>query len=213
MDWCDFQEQAEQLLARNVRYGIVAGTTLTGHGDQLEGDGDTSDPILSQRVARRMFPYGFDARPPAGAEAVTVQAGGGGKGIMVGARIDGHAPSDLEVGEVGLYSAFNSSVLRADKSGNTKINSATVDGTPGNVVVNAGTLKVARRTDPTGSGTLVAVVAQAGPTVTVTFSWVPQGGGAPVPWFAFSATGTGTPGTYNLPLPGKITDGAPHFLA
>ena len=76
---------------------------------------------------------------------------------------------------------------------------------------NGGTAKVGRVGDATGSGSLVAVVAQTGPTVTVTITFVPEGGGTPVSWFAFSATGTGTPGTYTLALPGKITAGADHL--
>lgn len=83
-------------------------------------------------------------------------------------------------------------------------------GTP-TITIGTGTAHAAaRETDATGSGSVTAVVAQAGPTVTVTFAFVPQGGGAPVPWFAFSATGAGTPGTYTMNLPGKIMAGSAH---
>jgi hypothetical protein len=67
----------------------------------------------------------------------------------------------------------------------------------------AGSKPIGLDQDTVDCGTLTAVIVQAGPTVTVTLNYTPPGG-VLTQVLTFSATGTGSPGTYPVPLSGKL---------
>ena len=93
--------------------------------------------------------------------------------------------------------------LRAEGSGQD----ATLDA-DGNVVLQGGTLDVARKTDSTSTGTLTMAVATAGPLTVATFTWIDEKG-TPTIIGAIGLTtvgGTITPGN-PAALVGQITNG------
>jgi hypothetical protein len=70
---------------------------------------------------------------------------------------------------------------------------------------------VARVEDTTENGTLTIVAAGATPTFTITATYTPPGGGAPLPMGAITITDafmTGLAGTITVPITGKITSGS-----
>jgi hypothetical protein len=190
------REELLQELRNQVQVTTATRSTSLGDKDGSSGWPDTEKPY--QRPSRRMQHFGFRSVPPKNAAKVMLLVGGGNASeVTVAEGSDGFGPGDLGDGAASLFSSGDARVV--------------ADGA--DVVVNEGTAKVGRLGDATGSGSLVAVATQVGPTATVVFTFVPQGGGAPVAWFTLACTGTVTPGTYTLPLPGKITAGADHFKA
>lgn len=163
-------------------------------------------PVTCRLAAAAGGPgHGLWRVPPEGSEVAVVIPGGEleSEAMIVGVLASGTKPDGLDADTMVLVNPKN--VIIKSDNGDIKIDA---DGAVHVQTAGGGAQPIARKEDPTGTGTLVAALAQAGPVVTVTLTWVPEGGGMPVPWFTFSATGTGTAGTYNLPLPGKITDGS-----
>jgi hypothetical protein len=134
-----------------VQLDAVEGPPVAVPGQQRRSEG-----------VRRMFPWGYDARPPAGAEGVAVAPMGGSQSFLVGADHPQHKPDfdDSEWSTIMHNEVAGTWVkLRADggvrvegKGGKvevTKDGKITVDAAQNqDVVVNSGTLKVARDTDP-----------------------------------------------------------------
>jgi len=199
------EDRIVQKLRNLVKFSTVTRSTSVGTADGGSGPPSTQSYQLD---IRRMQHFGFRSVPPAGTRQILVHPEAGSTQAVSVAEDDQHAgPGSLANGETSLYSKANSAVLIADKDGHTKITSSGSS----NVVLNGGSLKVARDTDPTGSGTLACVMA--GPVAgitTATITWVPEGGGAPTTLAVLNFVGTGTGGSVHVV--GKITDGAPHIL-
>jgi hypothetical protein len=174
-------------------------------------DGNAAPPSLRsyEYPVRRMQHAGFRSRPNTGARTLQINPQGRAvNGVTVAEDDPEKGPDDLAAGETSVFGTGDAwGVLRFDDEGNVAIDAASGK----DINANGGGAKVATDTTPTNNGSLVAVVAVAGPAFSVTLSFVPPGG-APVAWFAFTATG-GTPGTYTLPLTGKVNGGSLHFFA
>lgn len=140
----ELKEVIRGIVARAVRFSSVANTSELGDkNDSVDGRSEAGEPAAQVSV-RRLWPFGLRSRPPAGVDAVVVHANGGSSnGVMVGAESSKYGPTDLEVGEACVYSSANPEVLRARETGKTELSSAQSQ----DVVVNGGTLKVARATD------------------------------------------------------------------
>lgn len=201
MTWEWLRDYVTTVVARAVRFTQVASTSANGYTDAVDGHaGGGTDPNYRLSV-RRLFPFGLRSRPPAGVDCVVVHANGGiTNGIMVGAESTRYGPSNLNVGEVAIYSIAAAAMIKIDKTGvitilssDTKNIAIAATGT-GEVVVNSGTLEVARDTDPVNAGTLTG---QAGPY--------------PVVFTHVDAKTSAVTIGQSVQLTGKITDGAARF--
>ena len=113
---------------------------------------------------------------------------------------------NIAYGTAHIKSSFNNTIITfTDQSGNTKITSATVNGTQGDVVVNGGSQPVGRKDDPVSHGTLVVTAAMVAGVPVVTIVYTPGDGSAPQTAVS-NASNT-------ITLHEKILDGAQHFKA
>lgn len=121
-------------LASGFGYGYVSGATADGSLGQQE----------SQQPVRFMQWFGFRSRPVVkqGEAIIVAPRGGTSNAVAVAADNLAHGPTDLQEGESVMYSS-GGSTIRQDTAGKVTINAKT----PSDVVVNGGTLKVARVTD------------------------------------------------------------------
>lgn len=165
----------------------VRTVTLQARGVGPEGDDEASEAFDSVEFVQ---PAGLMAVPmtTADTEAVIVRRGDEAVALVV---IDkGRAAQDVESGETRLYgcgASNQTAVIRIRANGAIEITTAsnqplnlTANGT-GDIVLNGGTLKVARETDPVVVGVLSGATG-AGP-VTFTFQALDADGvpvGAPV---------------------------------
>lgn len=217
MDWGQLRQHLTDWASRIVRFSRIAQASSDGRCS-VEGRTIPGGPESPSIQARLMFPFGVRSVPPSGVDAAVVHAAGGAaRGIVVGCDATRYGPSDLAEGETALYSQHNAKALLADAAGNTKITSATVDGVPGDAIVNGGSLEVARRTDPTASGTFamtVATVVGPPPVTTIVLLYTAPGG-APqtVGTLVFTAGLLTTATLGSASITGKITAGATHFKA
>ena len=217
MDWSDLRQMLTDWASRIVRFTRIARAASDGSAS-VEGRTIPGGPEAPSIRARLMFPFGVRSVPPAGVDAAVVHAAGAGaRCIVVACDAPKYGPSDLAEGETALYSQQNPKAVHADGAGHTKITSATVNGVQGDVVVNGGTLPVARKTDPIAPGAITMTAATAPgppPVTTVTLVYTPPGG-APttigVLVFTAGLLTAATPGAATMG--GKIADGAPHLLA
>jgi len=178
----------DRRIASLIEFPKLAKSSASGENeDAVEvSDGETT----YQRTVRRVEQWGLRVRPPAGIRAAVIKAlGGATNGMYVGIASTRYGPSNLEDGETALYCIAGDTVVKLDKDGKVTIDAAAGQ----DVVVNGGTLKVARDTDPISAGTLTG---QAGP-YPVVFVHTPPGG----------APSTGQ----SVTLAGKITNGATRF--
>ena len=192
----------EQRIAQLFGFTLTAGISKLGEEDEVQtGDETVSAPeadispgTLTQRLVRRIEPWGFRGRPPDKVRALWLRLGSSNV-VFIGTAVGkGYGPNNLEVGETSLYCSKGGTEIRLDKDGNIKITAASNQ----DVIVNGGNLKVARRTDPVRIGTLAGV----SPSGAVTFTFTPQNAdGVPgVPSVGATVT-----------LAGVIQDGALHF--
>lgn len=185
-------------MSRLIGASPVAATSASGENDALEDDGEPGEP-RSQWRARRIWPFGIRSRPPAGTWAVFIKPrGGAGKAVMIGAESSAYGPDDLDVGEVGIYCKATGTLIKLDANGKITIDAASGQ----DVVVNGGTLEVARKTDPVRitaapGGALATWMAQ----VETAINAIAPGSITPL-----SATFAAAPGM-------TINDGADHFKA
>ncbi len=122
MTYGEIRDYVRGLFAGLVRFTKTSGATSDGQGDQTEGRGEEDE--APPYPVRRLWPFGIRSMPPDGVDAVVVHANGSStSGIMVGAESADYGPSDLEGGELALYSQFNPEVALADKDGKTTITS------------------------------------------------------------------------------------------
>ena len=142
------EETIRAILASSVRYTFVSATTADGHDDSVEdvGIAGTGDESARDQGIRRRDPSGFDSRPLAGTEAAVVfNRGAASGGMMVGNGRRGGDP-DIESGEAVVYSPKEPTCkVWFDKDGVLHIDAKAAK----DVVVNAGTAKVALHGDST----------------------------------------------------------------
>lgn len=158
-DW----ERIRAMVTALVRYTTMQGTQADGHGDSVDGYTDgTISGSKGDLGTRRMFPWGFDSRPPAGTEALVLSVGGGtSNAVLVANARDANAP-DLDDGEVAIWNKATGAVIKIDKYGNITITTATgkaitVDGTAtGTVTVKGSAITL----QPTAAVATVPVLLQ-----------------------------------------------------
>jgi len=122
----------------------TAKTSATGERDTVV----TADGAKGQRPVRRLEAWGFRGRPPQGVRSFWIRMGSSNVVIVGLAPGKAYGPSDLEDGETAVYN-ITRALVRLWKSGKL-----TVDAEDGeDVVVNGGTLPVARKDDPVRGGT------------------------------------------------------------
>lgn len=179
--------EVEQVRTTIALFVAIARTSSAGDEDEVK----TNDQSNESTQVRRIEPWGLRWRPPSGVMgAILRAAGGASNGMLLGVSTKRYGPSGLEQGEVELYCVTTGTSIKLDKDGKITITSATGQ----DVVVNGGTLEVARDTDPVNAGALTGT---AGP-YPVNFTHVD------------AKTGATTAGT-TVNLTGKITDGASRF--
>lgn len=212
MKWWEELEKTREHILRVVtqKFAIQFGWTKVGSTSAM-GDKDqvqTADGQKGQRPARRLEQWGLRTRAPSkGVRTFWIRIGSSNVIYLGIAPTKGYGPGNLDEGEVALYCMADGTIVRLTKAGKVAINSASGQDT----VVNDGTLKVARDTDPTASGTIAcAVVGPVTGVSTATFTYTPPGG-SPQTLATLSFTGSGTGGTANIT--GRITNGAPRFKA
>lgn len=144
MTWPEIRDYVRQALSWVVRFSTVSATGSDGYKDAVDGRAG-ADETSYQYPVRRLWPFGIRSRPPVGVDAVVIHVNGGsGSGVMVGAESNAYGPDDLAEGEVAIYCRASGAVIKLDADGKITIDAASGQ----DVVVNGGTLKVARETDP-----------------------------------------------------------------
>lgn len=135
------KELCEQVMSRLVRTGFIISSTIGIAPNTkrvfFEVDGDIVEKQLGEEeigtLARYFQHYGFRSRPSNRAEAVYLAVRGSRKHRIVIATDDAGGTKELEAGEVEIFTQGGGSIW-LDKDGN--------------IVLNGGTLDVARKTDP-----------------------------------------------------------------
>jgi phage gp45-like len=185
MRYAEIRDLVIQSIAWLAHYSKVATSSADGQSDEIEGRSEPDEPSYQVPV-RRMGPFGIRSRPPAGVEAFVIYLGGGAtRGVMLGAESAKYGPSDLAEGEVAIYCIKAGTALKLDKDGAItatgqgasqiqidKNGKVTVTAAVGqDIILNGGTLKVARVTDPlkgtAGPYPIVGVVDPVGGAATV----------------------------------------------
>lgn len=150
--------QVLQWAGRMVKYATLSRLSDRfgfGYVDSPPIDPEAGEERTQQRV-RFLQWFGFRSRPKvSGGEAIVVAPRGGAtNAVAVAADNLGVGPTDLLEGESVMYGS-GGSTLKHDQPGKVSINA----GGTSDVVVNGGTLKVARVTDQVGSGVITSQVA------------------------------------------------------
>lgn len=219
-----FQEKINQVMEwiRNSTQYVITAVPDKGGIDQVEGRKvGPSDPQY-QIPVRRMAQYGYRSLPPNGSEniLVTPNAAFGNK-CIVASENRNFGPSDLEEGEVSLFSKFKQ-LLRLKTDGKLTIDSGKDNaGNQADIILNGGTAKVARVGDqakttirtvytvvpgtPPGFNLTCSAVSPDGLSSTVLFQFTVVAGAVTVP------TLPGVP--YDVEVDSEIFQGAPHVLS
>lgn len=186
------RDQVEQVRTTMALFVGIARTSSAGDEDEVK----TDDQSKETTQVRRIEPWGLRWRPPSGVMGAILRAAGGvSNGMLIGISTKRYGPANLAQGEVELYCVATGTSVKLDKDGKITITAASGQ----DVVVNGGTLKVAREHDALNVGTLTGM-SPAGP---VNFVYVP--GGFPAP----GAPQTGP----SITVGGIVADGtgAAHF--
>lgn len=203
---------------RIAKYAIVAKSTATGHACAVEGPEREADEPDSQEPARRMQDFGLRSIPPVGSECAVIRSrGGASNAIIIATENLSHGPTDLKEGETSLFCKATGALVKMDMNGKITIDTPDLQ----DVVVNGGSLKVARDTDPVKSGSINIQVTEVGfpPVRTITILYTDENGVAkPMLTMVFTAglltATTPAPGVFTLSeVVGRIKDGAPRFKA
>lgn len=157
--WHQALREAEKRLRDYVenRIANIFGFTLTARSSELGGDDavQTGDGEDTQKTVRRIEPWGHRGRAPSKVRSLQLKLGTSNVFFIGVASNAAYGPQDLEDGETALYNTVADCLVHLDKDGN--------------VIVNKGERKVARKTDAISVGTLVS---QAGP-FPVTHTYTP----------------------------------------
>lgn len=211
----NFRYQVLQIASRMVKYASLSNLGNTFGYGSVQGpvaDGSLGQQQCQQPV-RFMQWFGFRSRPVVkqGEAVVVACRGGTSNAVAVAADNLAHGPTDLDEGESVMYSS-GGSTIRQNTAGKVTIDAKT----PADVVVNGGTLKVARATDPVYAGAITATATTVMTTTTVVFAYTDQDGvTTPLMTMVFSAglLTSALPAAASAPVRGRIQDGAPRFKA
>lgn len=168
-----------RVLAQTFIYTLTAASSALGDKDAVESSDEGRDPgspaseKKSQRSVVRIQPFGLRSVQPTKLRGLTLRLGMSNLFFIGIGPTKAYGPQNMNVGETALFSSGNAQVL-CDKDGN--------------VIVNNGTLKVARVSDGVVVGTLSATVMVAGSPVAAQFIFTPT-------------NADGTPGTPSAPGP------------
>lgn len=123
--------------------GELAASSADGHGEEVRGQTLPDEPEY-QILVRRMGPFGFRGRAPAGVEVLVIQPGASAtSGVAIAQESAGYGPSDLDEGESAMYGFLPDARIKISALGKITIDaSAAVD-----VQVNGGSKSVARVDD------------------------------------------------------------------
>jgi len=202
MDFGELRQMFTDWASRIVRFTQIASASSDGTAS-VAGRAYAGGPAAPNLKARLLFPFGIRSVPPSGVDAAVIHAAGASaRGMIVGCDSKEYGPSDLSDGETAVYSQANPKALVADQHGNTEVTSATVDGVPGDVIVNGGSKPVVLDGDSVDCGHLV-FVPNAG-TLAASLSYVGPGVPLPDPLAV---------GAVVLALSGMVSGSAPHFKA
>ncbi len=143
----ELREYAIQACANLIEYSTISKTSADGATEAMRASDD--DPEV-ERAVRRIEPWGVRCRPPSGIRGAIIKAlGGASSGLLVGVSTTRYGPSDLEEGEVALYSIGSGAVIKINKDGAVTVTASSgqtvaVDaGAGANVVINGGSVDVA----------------------------------------------------------------------
>lgn len=177
----ELRERVSAMASQFVVFTKVARTGADGSRDEAQVSEDDKD---NQRPYLRTTPWGLAGRPVVGVQIALGRAFGGSfGGVQIGIYTKDYGPQDLEEGETALYCKASGTRVWLDKDGNIHVDAASAK----DVIINGGSLNVARKTDP----------------VKVTI---------PASTFLIAATGGGTLNPDPVEVDGTIQDGADHIL-
>lgn len=223
MNLSELRQYILLIAGRLVKWSTVS--SLTQNFGGVNATMPPADPSLGEQsttqTCRNMIGFGFRSAPVTGSECiVTAPRGGAVNATVVASDHLGYGPTDLAEGDAVVYSkahhegedcyikaAANGKITIRSKGGAVIVldenGQITIDANNAeDVIVNGGSLKVARDTDPVNMGTWdVTTAVVLGVTVVTAVTCV-QPSGAVTPL---------TPA--GVPLTGKISDGADHFKA
>lgn len=166
----DFMKLLATSLGSSARVVLAQ---LRGVG--TEGDDDNAEPFDSSEVVQ---PMGLVSRPVATSSLEALVLRDGDEAIVIAIVDKGMtALSDLDEGETRLYGAQRpTATLRIRASGAIEITAHSGQ----DIVLNGGTLRVARESDAVSAGTLYFVPGSGGATLTYSPPGGPPGAGTPI---------------------------------
>jgi hypothetical protein len=179
----------DRRIAQIFGWTLTAKASPLGDSDAVECADDDLDPATHQKGQRpvtRVEPFGVRSRPPAKLRSLWLRLGASNVVFIGIAPTAAYGPQDLDDGEAAIYN-ISKALVRLWKIGKLTIDSDTGAAVPQDVIVNGGTLPVARKTDAIKAtipaGTVIVAV----------------------------AAGVGTLNPNPIVLSGTIEAGAPHF--
>jgi hypothetical protein len=155
--------RCREVVAQAITFTTFANSSSDGDTDFVEGyQTETDEPPMPQHRVRRLSSWGITGRPMPGVLAGVVRAlGGAAQGLLVGVATPAYGRQDLAEGETQVFNRKDGCEVYLDEDGANNINSFAGQ----DVIVNGGTLEVARKTDPVRitaapAGALAAWMAQ-----------------------------------------------------
>lgn len=209
-----------EMMRNVVQYYVTATPNKNGY-DQVQGHKVGSNDPQYQIGVRRMASYGMRSLPPYGSESIEVSVNAAlGNKVQVASENIKYGPSDLEEGEVSLFSMFKQ-LLRFKKNGDATLDSGeNSSGSKADIILNGGTKKIARVDDhaKVTLRTTYVVVPGTPPGFTLTH-YVINPDGSQTVLFSFTViAGTvaipAAPAVpYDVEVDSTIYEGADHALA
>lgn len=192
------REMMREIAGHVASYSKVTATSALGDDDAVAHyQSDTDEPSNDNRV-RRVASWGIAGRPMPGVIALAIRVlASGAQGVMAGISTNRYGRQDLKAGETQIYNKVSGCEVFLDENGALRINAAAGQ----DVIINGGTLKIARDTDAVNVGTWTHVPASGAGVTPCSLTYTPPGG-APTPIVA--------PG---VAVTGKINGGAAHGKA
>lgn len=152
------REEVARWIAQIFVYTLTAKGSATGDSDEVEGVDGARDPGApanakkTQRRVVRIQPFGFNSVPPTKLRSLSLKLGASNIFFIGIGPQKAYGPTDLEEGEVALYSKVANVRVKLTKDGDVLINA---EGTR-DIILNGGTKKVARIDDTAKADTLMA---------------------------------------------------------
>lgn len=137
--------EVDKRINRIFGFTATASSSSMGNEDAVQLSDNSDD---GQRPVQRIEPWGVRSRPPSKIRGMWLRLGSSNVAFLGILPTKAYGPTDLDEGEVCIYSSGGSTV-KLDKDGNIKVDAAAGK----DVVVNAGSAKVARVGDKTVSHT------------------------------------------------------------